>query len=293
MKSSITLILAALLVGISFAAAAQADRNFVGKWSNLSLELTGRQGQCRSLDVITRSYDLHPAMNHTVEGLYTRQLQRVWLAPPATAGCLLAGQHANKDFMLRFDNWAITPVDINTAEESSFTAILIGCTGDCGDDWKLQESFALSLRHDGDRVVETVRGSSPMILRRSEDREGLERRADAAFMPLMRPLLQGDCNEFYRSSLDGSTHRQIPQDKFCQFGRDFSVIIGNVTTDKHKFAFAPASAILSLGPVTMLLGDGDVLVQRILELNGESNYFLTAALREQPDHSWRVLGLVF
>ena len=289
------LLLLTLCIAHSDALSAQTVGPLVGRWDNVSIALPNSGNSCRYIEIVTRAYDLAAGMNHSVQGAYTRTLDRRWFSMPAQ-DCVLPGQHAQPYGMTRIDSWFVQGQPI-APDKQSITANLTGCIGDCGDQMNLTDKFDITLTREGSKVYEldpaAAGPAGTNAFRSATDRESDEQGAAGSFRQLLQPLLNGDCNEFFSNSLDPGIQASVKQDLFCSYGRDLAAALPTIIRDNPMMQFAPTASLIYGLTRQLLIGDGDVLVQRYLVLNAAGQGIpLAAVLRKQNDGTWRVLDIV-
>jgi hypothetical protein len=117
--------------------------------------------------------------------------------------------------------------------------------------------------------------------------------ASNALLPLMRPLIQGDCNYFFANSLDESAQQALSQENFCAVGRSLGQLLRGVISDKSMTSHAVSLGTIRGVTRPLLIGERDVLVQRYFILNEQQQgVVVNAVLRKQQNGSWKILDLV-
>lgn len=172
----------------------------------------------------------------------------------------------------------------------------VSCTTDCRDPWTPPSTFETEfvLRDGGVFSAGALTG----ILAAAEFRDSYQAQLDSAeaseaYVPLIRPLIEGKCDEFLLRSVDAGFIKRFPRDALCALAAQHRQLMPNVIrTDKAQaYSLSLASVNGAAGPI--LLGGGDVLVQRFFVLTTDGNGLLMgAALRKQRNGSWLLVDIV-
>lgn len=271
---------------------AQQPNPLTGRWVNVVLsEQASGDPQCRYMEVMTRRYDLAGGSNGSIHGIYSRMRELLWLTK-ATPDCDFLERKRLTDGYLRADTWLVQGNPL----ESGIMVDIVGhydrCLGDCDRSLAIAENFTTRVKLEGRRFYDM--GDRPpeslLLFVADSVKEEDELQANESFRRLLQPLLDGDCNSFYRNSTDQMLRRVISQELFCQLGRRVSDLIPTVSTDEPLFAYRVTLG--SLHPPNgslQLLTDGDVIVQRFFVISGAGGGIpIGAVLRKQSDGSWKV-----
>lgn len=272
----------------------RAQSPLTGSWISRELRFANSAPSCVYIESVASSFDLQPGLNRTTSGIFTRTLQRVAWSIDLERKCVLPGKHDARDFMMRFDTWYASGEYIDTARQK-FTLTSAGCTGDCGDQLAFAKSFSINLQRAGDGVIgDVVPGVIASTRYQAKfDMTRNEAAATAAFLDLYRPLLEGNCNQFYNNSLDPDGRRKINQNYLCTYARQVAAMTPPVLSSEPTFEFAASLGTINglMGPIS--LRPGDVLVRRFLVLDADGSGVPTnAVLRKQSDNSWRIVDMV-
>ena len=281
------LVMAISIVCLAASAGAQVQ-TISGDWTELRLtEGHTDDPMCQYLDVEQLHYTLIPGPNRTVKGSLVRQISRTWLSPKPT--CVLPGLHENPGYFLRWDTWTIwgEQTSENTLE---LNAVFIEFKGDAVD--SDPHDFETELRRTGSRIYEVSKDPEGLIrlVTLTSQREKEEASASEAFLPLIKPLLKGNCNEFYAISLHSDTRFEIPVDQACSIFRPLADIFKGMIYDQPVEVWRLSLGTIQNGSSLRLLPDGDVIVVRSLILNSDGgNVRVAVVLRRDKNDDWKII----
>lgn len=280
-------------VSCSSISGSRDSRSFAGRWDYVVLEVLEGMPGCYYTQVLTRTYQLADGVNRSIIGYYTRRVDRAWIGSPPN-NCVLPGTHAQPHYMTRFDNWAVLGT-FATNDKQSVSATGAGCSGDCEDVYPLSD-FKVLLEKANGKLYDTdlvSNASRILVFRDSFERQRDERNAAQSFKGLIQPLLNGECNLFYISSLASVTQARITQETFCTFGRQVAALVPDIIRDEPLFSTAPTAGAIFGVTGRWELVEGDVLVQRYFVLNdANQGIIISGVLRKQSNGDWKVLDLV-
>ena len=282
-----------LVAGTALSASAAWPQNpHAGTWETSELSIKEAAPGCRYVETVVATFQLAAGVNNTVSGNLVRKFgRRWWVWAP---GCEMPGISTNPIFTLRQDMWLVsgTPQQHNTQHVKGVYA---GCSTDCKDPWTPPHSFEMDLVRTPDGMTgELLQG----IVDTTTFRDSYQPQLDAssaseAFMKLVRPLLEGKCDEFLLNSVDAGSEPRYLRDKICAFSSQLAKLVPTIIRDEKMQAFAPTLAQVAGTSGPLFISEGDVLVQRFIVVNTAGNGIqLGGVLRKQSDGSWRLRDLV-
>lgn len=273
---------------------AQVQSPSLGNWDNKTVSLQRSSSMCSYIEIVHNRYTIFPSFNGTVTGDHQRVLNRFWNAK-LSPDCKMPGATGRREFISRQDSW-IFQGQLGPENSQRLSLIASGCEGDCGVGPISALPAQVTIIRDGERLIERdvdETAASVRVFRRAQERETNEREADRAFRTLYQPLLDGECNQFFRLSLDASTSSAVNQSDFCSFAQQVAALTPTVLRDESGFAHGPSLSPLRGLTRQLFLVDGDVVVQRFFVIDpGGGGISIGLVLRKQLDSSWRVLDLL-
>jgi hypothetical protein len=284
--------LLALNMALASATDALPNQEFINEWQHVTVqELASSRAECRYFEVTTRIYNLESAPNSGIAGGYFMQVQRFWLFPLVRCD---DAEAPGKDLM-RFthnDGWQVNG-DLVEPHRARISATHFNCMGSCSSRPAPAERFQTDLTtRAGHLQDEALKGQIPYFSPAAQMRATAQQAA-GALLPLMRPLLSGNCNTFFRESLDADARAIMPQDEFCKTASQMYQLLPKVLYDEPVFAFTTSIGMLHPQNMPLLFGgDDEVLVMRQLVLDeGRGKIGMHAILRRQADGGWRIWRL--
>lgn len=273
-------------------APASAQSPYAGTWETREILLKEASSGCRHLEIVVATFQLASGVNNTVTGNLARRFERSWWM--SNPGCVMPGVNSQPGFTLRQDSWVVSSEPLGR-DVQRLKGVYAGCATDCKEPWSPPSSFEIEMaRKPGGLSAGALKG----IVNATAFRDAYQTQVDAAkaaeaFMRLMRPILEGRCDEFLSGSIDAQARQRFPRDLTCAFGAQLRQLVPTVIRHERSHAHMPTLAqVMGMGG-PLMLSEGDALVQRFLVINDAGNgIFLGAALRKQADGSWRVLDLV-
>lgn len=277
-----------LLAGTS----AWAQNPHVGTWETRELAIKEATASCRYVEAVTATFQLAAGINNAVAGSLTRRFERWWwLANP---DCVMPGTNTIPGFTLRQDMWLVQG-ELQGSDTQRLKGVYAGCTTDCKEPWSPPTSFEIELvRRPGGMSSGLMKSIVGTTMFRDADQSQLDAAtASEAFVKLVQPLLEGNCDEFLLHSVDAGSRRSFPRDLICAFSAQMRQLVPTVVRHEKTQAYSPTLAQVMGMSGPLVLTEGDVLVQRFLVVNIAGNgIYISGALRKQGDGSWKVRDLV-
>jgi hypothetical protein len=271
---------------------AQAQSALVGRWHSREVHLVRVDATCVYVENTEAIFDLASGINSTLIGTFSRVFHRaVWSTTPT---CTLPGVHALRDVMMRFDKWSVISDYIDAARQH-IVAHGTGCSGDCADPLKFPQKFEMQLQRNGPVLTaEPLSGVVNSVKYRSSlEFEQNEAGATKAFWDLYKPLVEGNCNQFFVHSLDPEIKRRISQGVLCKYGHQLAELTPLVMRTEPAYAFSASIGTVPALTGPLLLRPEDVLVQRFLVFDqGGSGVAAGAVLRRNEDNIWKIVDFV-
>jgi hypothetical protein len=290
--SRAAVIMASFLL-VSGQAQAQSRNSLAGRWTNVTLtELRSTDPRCRYAEAMTRAYDLMQSPNGMLVGTYSRIREIVSITE--VPSCNANERKGGGDTRPRFDIWHVFEKSM-VQGRVTIHGYKGECKGRCDDSVASDPEFEAILASDGKHLTDLEAGTSdpPLIFAPDQELEHDKRRAAEAYFKLLKPILRGDCKEFFNVSLDAAAQRTLPQESFCQLGAQMASLMPVIRVDRPIAAYAVTTGFLSpLAGKGILLGSGDVLVKRFFVVaDDDSGILMAGILRKQADGGWRILSI--
>ena len=286
-------LLTAVVAFLMLSTGAWAQNLHAGVWEARELTIKEAAPGCRYVESVTAVFQLSAGINNTVDGSLTRRFARHWWT--GDLGCRLPGAGTNPLFTLRQDNWQVHGEPLGRGIQR-LTGKYIECTTDCHDPWSPPLTFAIDfIRRDGGGMsAGLLKGISGVTEFRDSYLAQLDSaEASEAYMPLIRPLIEGKCDEFLLRSVDAGFTQRFPRDALCALGTQYRQLMPNLIRSEKTQAYSVSLALITGAAGPILLSGGDVLVQRFFVLTSDGNgLFMGAALRKQGNGSWKLADVV-
>jgi hypothetical protein len=286
------------LAGISQAAVAEdGSGTLAGHWTNVIMSAVNESAPgCRYYETETRRYDLDRNADGQAVGGYLLERHRLWMGQvPDT--CEIPQHGPLKSAMYRSDSWSLLGA-LDAGGKLRLSAVYLSCIGDCTGDAP-PAKFSTTLSRSGEAVIDTFDTAMPqMVFLSAEKRERTEKEAIEALPALLQPLADGNCNQFYLSSLDLTSRTLIaaPMDVYCKLAKPLSFILANVPVDHPAYSVVTSYGLLMplnapAGAMPVLLA-GDVVIERFrTDAEGTGGLWVSAVLRKQPNGAWRIRNI--
>jgi hypothetical protein len=296
MRISLSLVCAAglLTVFISVKASADGSGRFSGQWIAVFFDGTFEVAKgCRFADVLTRTYDLSRNDDGRATGQYVVQQHRLWIGKN-DKHCEIPDHEPKMDSYYRSDSWSLIG-SLDQVGRLHLSAVHLACLGQC-ERFAAASQFETILEFDGENIIDGIGGPPDKLLVFEDQARHDRREAEAAkaFRPLLQPLIDRDCNEFYKSSLDLGVKLLIdpPQDIYCRVQAPTVSILSRLTVSHPSFSIAASNGVaLSIfadaGTVPVLLADDAIVQEFLSSADGSATLMVTMVLRLQPNGSWR------
>lgn len=271
---------------------AWAQSPHAGTWEAREFSIKEAAIGCRYVEAVTATFQLTAGLNNAVAGILTRRFERTWW--DANPSCAMPGVNTNPNFTLRQDMWAVSG-EPQGKETQRLKGIYAGCSTDCREPWSAPATFDIQFtRRPGGMSSGLLKGIvGTTMFRDSYQLQVDSANAAEAFIPLLRPLQEGRCDEFLLRSVDAAWKQRFSRDLICAFGATLTQLAPTVVRDEKSQALAPTLAQVKGMSGPLLLSEGEVLVQRFLVVNAAGNgVVLAGVLRRQEDGSWKLRDLV-
>lgn len=275
-------------------ASAQALNPYSGDWISRGVTQISLVPGCTFLEVRTFRLALTPGMNQTSSGQLFRSIERVWWTKMHEE-CRLPGEQVGVPGVSRIDGWVVTGQPVPQGR-LRIVGVVTDCVGQCAlpGDRPLRVEATLSLDESRIRIVGGPPDFFPSTTFTVSGRFlEYEASAQAQLGLLLRPLLEGNCNQFYLQSLDIAFRLRAPADKFCTVALQISALIPHVIRESHGLSYGVSLGQARGALMPLLLTEGDVIARRYFVVtDAGGNVPIGAAMRRQADGSWRILDLV-
>jgi hypothetical protein len=288
-----------LALGWSTGVIADGAGPFTGKWTNVVVLDGGDVGPgCRFIEVVTRTYSLKRNADGAAVGSYILQHERQWIAK-TNPECQLPGQNNLPDGFFRNDGWSVLG-KLTSNGQMELSAVHLQCVGDC-EGLPVIETFRTVLRQAGNAILDLSDGdpAQALVFANPDIQAASSRSADSAFRSLLQPLMDRNCNKFFRDSLDPSWRLSIvvPEDSYCRAVDPMGVILSGLTTDAPRYSIAVTVGAVTptgtaVGVHSVLLAQ-EVIVRRFFSApDGSGGIYMGAVLRRQPNGTWKIHAIL-
>ena len=278
------------LISLFLFEGSSAAQGFQGKWRHIEfVEDESSKVDCRRLRVIVRKYDLQNSSSGYFTGNYSREQRILWLGP--ISGCPSGMTPGADPNAFRMDGW-IVGARLGRSNKLDISGRYKVCAGSCGDGARVDRQFLAKLRWKKGHLIDDDDDGYSFVFWTELASIRMEQEASQQMPNLMKPLYEGNCNEFYEQHLHPVARERIPKAALCREIRKIGALMPDVLYTKPltatHFMFGRFSHPIT-GLVKESEGGRDVLVEQMFVLRPDGHGVPVAAvLRKQDDGRWKV-----